>query len=106
VEIISSEVKGSNSVLNCLIVKPLFLSIADNVLNAYTIPSCFRGLIACGCCFREKYVEAYLDYVFNTSVQAQFKAFNEGFHKVCGGRVLVSGGFKRVIKRMTKTTSR
>ena len=42
------------------------------------------------CSLREEYVNAYIDYIFNTSVTDQFDAFNDGFHKVCGGRVLVS----------------
>ena len=40
--------------------------------------------------FREKYVEAYIDHVLNKSVGKQFRAFSEGFLRVCGGRVLVS----------------
>ena len=42
-------------------------------------------------CHRQQYVDAYLNYTFNESVKGQFQAFYEGFHKVCGGRVLVSG---------------
>lgn len=37
---------------------------------------------------REKYVETYIDYVFNKSVSSQFEAFSKGFHKVCGGQIL------------------
>ena len=40
--------------------------------------------------FRQEYVDLYIDYVFNKSVQEQFTAFNDGFYKVCGSRVLVS----------------
>ncbi|KAL7675796.1 hypothetical protein ACOME3_002060 [Neoechinorhynchus agilis] len=35
-----------------------------------------------------EYVEHYLDYFFNSSVSAQFNAFNEAFHSVVSGQVL------------------
>ena len=31
-----------------------------------------------------------MDYYLNKSVSKQFEAFATGFHRVCGGRVLVS----------------
>jgi len=37
---------------------------------------------------RQEYVDLYVDYVLNKSVAKHFDAFNQGFHKVCGGRVL------------------
>ncbi|CAK8671852.1 unnamed protein product [Clavelina lepadiformis] len=37
---------------------------------------------------RKDYVDAYLDYLFNTSVKDQYKAFSGGFLKVCGGKIL------------------
>ena len=37
---------------------------------------------------RTDYVNAYIDYMFNTSVQESFKAFKDGFLKVCGGEIL------------------
>lgn len=37
---------------------------------------------------RKEYVEAYIQYVFNESVKEPFREFNDGFHKVCGGKVL------------------
>uniref|UniRef100_A0A8C2CC59 HECT and RLD domain containing E3 ubiquitin protein ligase 4 n=1 Tax=Cyprinus carpio TaxID=7962 RepID=A0A8C2CC59_CYPCA len=37
---------------------------------------------------RQEFVNAYVDYIFNTSVAPQFSAFYAGFHKVCGGKVL------------------
>jgi len=39
---------------------------------------------------REQYVEVYIDYYLNKSVKKQFEAFSVGFHRVCGGKVLVS----------------
>lgn len=39
---------------------------------------------------RQDYVDAYIDFTFNRSTQEQFDAFSEGFHNVCGGKVLVS----------------
>ncbi|KAL0178701.1 hypothetical protein M9458_027595, partial [Cirrhinus mrigala] len=36
----------------------------------------------------QEFVNAYVDYIFNTSVAPQFSAFYAGFHKVCGGKVL------------------
>uniref|UniRef100_A0A672GQ88 HECT domain-containing protein n=1 Tax=Salarias fasciatus TaxID=181472 RepID=A0A672GQ88_SALFA len=37
---------------------------------------------------RHDFVNAYVDYVFNTSVAPLFECFYAGFHKVCGGKVL------------------
>uniref|UniRef100_A0A3P9K827 HECT and RLD domain containing E3 ubiquitin protein ligase 4 n=1 Tax=Oryzias latipes TaxID=8090 RepID=A0A3P9K827_ORYLA len=37
---------------------------------------------------RQDFVNAYVDYVFNSSVASLFECFYSGFHKVCGGKVL------------------
>ncbi|XP_039591074.1 probable E3 ubiquitin-protein ligase HERC4 isoform X2 [Polypterus senegalus] len=37
---------------------------------------------------RQEFVDAYVDYVFHASVAHLFDAFSDGFHKVCGGKVL------------------
>ncbi|XP_041049699.1 probable E3 ubiquitin-protein ligase HERC3 isoform X3 [Carcharodon carcharias] len=37
---------------------------------------------------RKEFVQAYVDYIFNNSVQELFSAFSSGFLKVCGGKVL------------------
>uniref|UniRef100_A0A5F8G497 HECT and RLD domain containing E3 ubiquitin protein ligase 4 n=1 Tax=Monodelphis domestica TaxID=13616 RepID=A0A5F8G497_MONDO len=37
---------------------------------------------------RMEFVDSYVDYIFNKSVASLFDAFHEGFHKVCGGKVL------------------
>ncbi|KAM5191529.1 putative E3 ubiquitin-protein ligase HERC3 [Mantella aurantiaca] len=37
---------------------------------------------------RQEYVDAYVNYVFNQSVQEWYEAFSTGFLKVCGGKVL------------------
>ncbi|KAM8940138.1 putative E3 ubiquitin-protein ligase HERC3 [Pelodytes ibericus] len=37
---------------------------------------------------REEFVNAYVNYVFNTSVQEWYEAFSTGFLKVCGSKVL------------------
>ncbi|KAL4239292.1 putative E3 ubiquitin-protein ligase herc4 [Mactra antiquata] len=37
---------------------------------------------------RKEFVELYVDYIFNKSVESHFNSFYTGFHKVCGGRVL------------------
>lgn len=37
---------------------------------------------------RPDFVNAYIDYIFNSSVAPLFNAFYDGFHKVCGGKVL------------------
>ncbi|XP_013397514.1 probable E3 ubiquitin-protein ligase HERC4 isoform X1 [Lingula anatina] len=37
---------------------------------------------------RHQYIDAYIDHIFNKSVQTQFEAFHTGFLKVCGGRVM------------------
>uniref|UniRef100_A0A3Q3E855 HECT and RLD domain containing E3 ubiquitin protein ligase 4 n=1 Tax=Labrus bergylta TaxID=56723 RepID=A0A3Q3E855_9LABR len=36
----------------------------------------------------KNFVDAYIDYMFNTSVAPLFECFYAGFHKVCGGKVL------------------
>ena len=38
----------------------------------------------------KQYVNAYIDYIFNKSVELPFNAFSTGFHHVCGSKVLVS----------------
>jgi E3 ubiquitin-protein ligase HERC4 len=38
----------------------------------------------------KQYVNAYIDYIFNKSVELPFNAFNAGFHHVCGSKVLVN----------------
>lgn len=37
---------------------------------------------------KQEYVDLYVDYVMSRSVENQYRAFSEGFLKVCGGRVL------------------
>ena len=49
------------------------------------ICTCFFFLM-----YRLDFVEAYISYLFNHSVDGAFQAFAEGFLKVCGGEVLVS----------------
>lgn len=36
----------------------------------------------------KQYVNAYIEYIFNKSVEVAFTAFNSGFHHVCGSKVL------------------
>lgn len=38
--------------------------------------------------FRQEYVDLYVDFIFNKSVEKHYSAFSAGFMKVCGGRVL------------------
>lgn len=40
--------------------------------------------------YRQEYVNHYISYIFNTSIHRMFSAFYDGFHKVCGSKVLVS----------------
>ncbi|XP_046455571.1 probable E3 ubiquitin-protein ligase HERC4 isoform X2 [Daphnia pulex] len=37
---------------------------------------------------KQEYVDLYVDFILNKSIAKHFDAFNRGFHKVCGGRVL------------------
>ncbi|XP_046611167.1 probable E3 ubiquitin-protein ligase HERC4 isoform X2 [Neodiprion virginianus] len=37
---------------------------------------------------KQEFVDLYVDYLLNKSVDSHFQAFYQGFHKVCGGRVL------------------
>lgn len=38
----------------------------------------------------KQYVNEYVEYIFNKSVDKPFEAFSNGFHRVCGSKVLVS----------------
>ncbi|XP_053438929.1 probable E3 ubiquitin-protein ligase HERC4 isoform X4 [Nycticebus coucang] len=55
-------------------VKELVLNGADTAVNKQN---------------RQEFVDAYVDYIFNKSVASLFDAFYMGFHKVCGGKVLL-----------------
>ncbi|XP_041971239.1 probable E3 ubiquitin-protein ligase HERC4 isoform X2 [Aricia agestis] len=37
---------------------------------------------------KAEYVDLYVNFLLNKSVENQFKAFNQGFQKVCGGRII------------------
>lgn len=37
---------------------------------------------------KQEYVDLYVDFLLNKSVERQFRAFNQGFQKVCGGRII------------------
>lgn len=37
---------------------------------------------------RKEFVDLYIDYTINKSVEKQFKGFHNGFMRVCGGRVM------------------
>ncbi|XP_013200731.1 probable E3 ubiquitin-protein ligase HERC4 [Amyelois transitella] len=37
---------------------------------------------------KAEYVELYVDFLLNKSVENQFRAFNQGFQKVCGGSII------------------
>ena len=39
---------------------------------------------------RAEYVRAYMRYILDESVKEPFQAFDEGFRRVCEGKVLVS----------------
>jgi E3 ubiquitin-protein ligase HERC4 len=38
---------------------------------------------------KKQYVQSYIEYMFNKSVEQAFDAFSKGFHHVCGSKVLV-----------------
>ena len=38
---------------------------------------------------RDHYCQCYMDYFLKHSIHEQFKAFKEGFMRVCEGKVLV-----------------
>lgn len=37
---------------------------------------------------REEYVKLYINHLVNISIKHQFHAFQKGFYRVCGGKVL------------------
>ena len=45
---------------------------------------------------RTEYVRAYVKYVLDEAVKEPFLAFDEGFKRVCDGKVLVSHCLSRV----------
>ena len=48
---------------------------------------------------RKDYCDCYMNYFLKTSIQEQFKAFKEGFMRVCEGKVLVRIYTYRVLAR-------
>lgn len=52
------------------------------------LPLYFLNMILSFSLYRQDFVDAYVDYIFNRSVASLYSAFHEGFHKVCGGKVL------------------
>lgn len=50
---------------------------------------CNLCILCLGFISRQEFVDAYVDYIFNKSVASLFDAFHAGFHKVCGGKVLL-----------------
>lgn len=52
------------------------------------LPLYFLNIILSFSLHRQDFVDAYVDYIFNRSVASLYSAFHEGFHKVCGGKVL------------------
>ncbi|CAH0729413.1 unnamed protein product, partial [Brenthis ino] len=48
--------------------------------NGENIPVTFEN--------KTEYVDLYVDFLLNKSVENQFNAFNQGFQKVCGGRII------------------
>ena len=37
---------------------------------------------------RQEYCDLYVDFLLNKSVEKQFSHFAQGFHRVCGGKML------------------
>ena len=42
-------------------------------------------------------MDVYIDYYLNKSVEKQFEAFAQGFHRVCGGKVMVGASVALLI---------
>jgi E3 ubiquitin-protein ligase HERC4 len=49
---------------------------------------------------KKQYVQAYIDFIFNVSVEPAFDAFSKGFHHVCGSKVLVSTEINSIFLRV------
>lgn len=60
----------------------------DQTINVELIPNGAKTPVTKENC--KQYVNAYVDYIFNKSVDGPFSAFDKGFHHVCGSKVLVS----------------
>jgi E3 ubiquitin-protein ligase HERC4 len=58
----------------------------DQTINVELIPDGSKIPVTKDNC--KQYVNAYIDYIFNKSVELPFNAFNNGFHHVCGSKVL------------------
>lgn len=58
----------------------------DQTINVELIPNGTKTPVTKENC--KQYVNAYIDYIFNKSVELPFSAFNTGFHHVCGSKVL------------------
>lgn len=70
----------------------VLLNVETYLINRFIFNNCcFTGFNLVKCLIsssRQEFVNAYVDYVFNTSVDPLFEYFYAGFHKVCGGKVL------------------
>jgi hypothetical protein len=45
---------------------------------------------------RKEYVELYLDWILNTAIYEQFRAFYLGFHSVCASNALIVSTYNTV----------
>ncbi len=69
----------------------------DQTINVELIPNGSKIPVTKENC--KQYVNAYIDYIFNKSVEIPFNAFSQGFHHVCGSKVLVSNTTLSLITR-------
>lgn len=51
---------------------------------------------------RDEYVNLYLDWVLNTAIYDQFRAFYLGFHSVCASNALIVSNFHGWILKKCK----
>ena len=58
----------------------------DQTINVELIPNGSKTQVNRENC--KHYVNAYIDFIFNKSVEQAFNAFSTGFHHVCGSKVL------------------
>ena len=56
-----------------------------NIIHCKAVSACSHyAMFVCS-----EYVQLYVDYLLNKSIQSQFQAFYHGFHSVCASNALI-----------------
>ena len=75
----------------------MLYSVVCGIFVCIVLLSTFRIIWCFFPVSRVQYVDVYIDYYLNKSVEKQFEAFAQGFHRVCGGKVMVGASVALLI---------